>query len=59
MHALFDHDPKVLWGFIQRLAPEANPENAPVPNSLVGYAVRYYDSAGYIDLEPQVRRSVV
>ena len=35
-------DKKVLWGFIQRYAPEANPHNQPVLDKLVGYAINYY-----------------
>ncbi|MFQ6017335.1 MAG: lysine--tRNA ligase [Kiloniellaceae bacterium] len=35
-------DPAVLWGFISRYAPEASPENAPILDSLVRCAVRYY-----------------
>ncbi len=38
------HDKQVLWGFINRLAPDASPETLPVLDQLVGYAVRYYDS---------------
>ncbi len=35
-------DPAVLWGFIQRYAPGAAPETAPILNGLVGYAIAYY-----------------
>lgn len=35
-------DSSVLWGFITRYAPEATPENNPLLNNLVGYAVRYF-----------------
>jgi lysyl-tRNA synthetase, class I len=35
-------DKAVLWGFISRYRPEATPENAPMLDRLVGYAVRYY-----------------
>ncbi len=35
-------DPAVLWGFISRYAPEANPESAPLLDRLVGHAVAYY-----------------
>ncbi|BAI73207.1 lysyl-tRNA synthetase, class I [Azospirillum sp. B510] len=31
-----------MWGFIRRYAPDATPENSPFLDSLVGYAVRYY-----------------
>ncbi|PWC83444.1 lysine--tRNA ligase [Azospirillum sp. TSH100] len=31
-----------MWGFIRRYAPEATPENSPFLDSMVGYAVRYY-----------------
>lgn len=37
------HDRSVLWGFIRRLAPDATPENHPLLDQLVGYAVRYYE----------------
>jgi lysyl-tRNA synthetase class 1 len=32
----------VLWGFITRYAPEANPESAPFLDRLVQYAINYY-----------------
>ncbi|MDJ0512470.1 MAG: lysine--tRNA ligase [Methyloceanibacter sp.] len=32
----------VLWGFIQRYAPEASPESQPLLDELVGYAIRYF-----------------
>jgi lysyl-tRNA synthetase, class I len=32
----------VLWGFIQRYAPEATPHTQPVLDKLVGYAINYY-----------------
>jgi lysyl-tRNA synthetase, class I len=35
-------DKAVLWGFIQRYAPEANPQNQPILDKLVGYAINYY-----------------
>ena len=35
-------DPAVLWGFISRYAPQATPENAPILDGLVGYAIAYY-----------------
>ncbi len=38
------HDKDVLWGFIQRLAPEANAETHPLLDQLVGYAIRYFES---------------
>jgi lysyl-tRNA synthetase class 1 len=37
------HDKDVLWGFIRRHAPDANPETHPLLDHLAGYAVRYYD----------------
>lgn len=37
------HDRAVLWGFIRRLASDATPENHPLLDQFVGYAVRYYD----------------
>lgn len=33
----------VLWGFISRYAKEATPENQPELNSLVGFAIRYFN----------------
>jgi lysyl-tRNA synthetase class 1 len=35
-------DRAVLWGFISRYVPEATPENAPILDNLVGYAIAYY-----------------
>jgi len=35
-------DAQVLWGFIQRYAPGATPEEHPLLDHLVGYAIRYY-----------------
>ncbi len=35
-------DKEVLWGFIRRYAPEATPEQHPLLDQLVGYAVRYF-----------------
>jgi lysyl-tRNA synthetase class 1 len=35
-------DARVLWGFLQRYAPGASPDNHPHLDSLVGYALRYY-----------------
>lgn len=35
--------PAVLWGFITKYAPEATPQNLPLLDKLVTYAVRYYD----------------
>jgi lysyl-tRNA synthetase, class I len=32
----------VLWGFIQRYAPDANPQSQPILDKLVGYAINYY-----------------
>lgn len=37
------HTKDVLWGFIRRHAPGADPEKYPLLDQLVGYAVRYYD----------------
>ena len=36
-------DPEVLWGFIQRYAPGATPQEHPLLDHLVGYAVSYYN----------------
>lgn len=35
-------DKRVLWGFISKYVPEANPTNAPYLDHLTDYAVRYY-----------------
>jgi lysyl-tRNA synthetase, class I len=35
-------DRDVLWGFIQRYAPDATPEGHPLLDELVGYAIRYF-----------------
>ncbi|MEO0034633.1 MAG: hypothetical protein RLZZ501_656, partial [Pseudomonadota bacterium] len=35
-------DPAVLWGFIRRYAPGAEPETAPILNALVDHAIAYY-----------------
>ena len=35
-------DKDILWGFIQRYAPEANPSDNPALDDLAGYAVAYY-----------------
>ena len=37
------HDKSVLWGFIRRIAPGATPQEHPLLDHLVGYAIRYYD----------------
>jgi lysyl-tRNA synthetase class 1 len=36
------NDKSVLWGFIQRYAPDATPESQPKLDQLVGYAVNYF-----------------
>jgi len=36
------NDKSVLWGFIQRYAPDATPETQPKLDQLVGYAVNYF-----------------
>lgn len=36
------HEKDVLWGFIQRLSPNATAQAYPLLDQLVGYAVRYY-----------------
>lgn len=33
----------VMWGFIQKYAPESNKENAPYLAHLVGFAINYYN----------------
>ena len=35
-------EPATLWGFIQRYAPGAAPETAPILDGLVGFAIAYY-----------------
>ncbi len=35
-------DKAVLWGFISRYAPGTSPENHPLLDDLVGYAIAYY-----------------
>ncbi len=35
-------DPAVLWGFIERYAEGATPENSPMLDRLVGHAIAYY-----------------
>jgi lysyl-tRNA synthetase class 1 len=35
-------DKNVLWGFISRYAPQAKPENMPMVDHLIGYAIAYY-----------------
>ncbi len=35
-------DKSVLWGFISRYAPDATPQNSPLLDKLVEYAVSYY-----------------
>jgi len=35
-------DKSVLWHFISRYRPDADPESAPMLDKLVGYAINYY-----------------
>ena len=35
-------DAEVLWGFIRRYAPDATPDQHPLLDQLVGYAIRYF-----------------
>jgi len=37
------HDKDVLWGFIKRMAPDADPTTHPLLDELVGYAIAYFD----------------
>ena len=37
------NDRKVLWGFIQSYDKSANPQNHPLLDELVGYAITYFD----------------
>ncbi len=36
-------DKAILWGFINRLYPEATPDSEPLLDRLVGYAINYYE----------------
>jgi len=36
-------DKNILWGFIKRYAPDANPNDNPTLDCLAGFAVRYYE----------------
>ena len=36
-------DKTILWGFINRLYPDASPETEPLLDRLVGYAINYYE----------------
>ena len=47
-------DPAILWGFISRYAPGVTPESAPVLDSLIGYAIRYY--ADFVKPEKRYRK---
>ncbi len=35
-------DPATLWHYISRYVPQASPQNAPILDKLVGYAITYY-----------------
>lgn len=48
-------DPAVLWGFISRYAKGANPQNAPLLDKLVGYAINYYQD--FVRSAKQYRRA--
>ena len=37
-------DKDILWGFIQRYAPDANPKDNPALDDLAGFAVQYYQN---------------
>ena len=37
------HDRETLWSFIHRYKSDASPENHPILDHLVGYAINYYD----------------
>ncbi len=37
------HDRDLLWGFIRAYAPQADPQDNPGLDRLVGYALRYYE----------------
>ena len=37
------HDKAVLWGFINKYAPDASPETHPMLDAQVGYAIAYYE----------------
>ncbi|MGF1562149.1 MAG: lysine--tRNA ligase [Geminicoccaceae bacterium] len=34
--------PETLWGFVRKYVPDATPENAPLLDHLIGYALAYY-----------------
>ncbi len=36
-------DKAILWGFINRLYPDATPDSEPLLDRLVGYAINYYE----------------
>ncbi|MCG8519530.1 MAG: hypothetical protein MI794_16190, partial [Pseudomonadales bacterium] len=40
---LHTEDKGVIWHFIQRYNPDANVENSPMLDKLVGYAINYYE----------------
>lgn len=42
VNAANTEDPATLWAFIQKYAPEATADNAPMLDRLVSYAIRYY-----------------
>jgi lysyl-tRNA synthetase class 1 len=35
-------DPAVIWHYISRYSEGSTPENSPITDQLVGYAIRYY-----------------
>jgi lysyl-tRNA synthetase class 1 len=40
--ACHSDDPAVIWHYISRYSPRANPANSPFLNRMVGYAITYY-----------------
>lgn len=42
MNGAHSDDPKVIWNFIRRYAPDASPEKSLLLDRLVKYAIQYY-----------------
>ncbi len=54
-------DKSVLWGFVSQYAPEANKDNAPYLDHMLGYAVTYYndfikDSKKYLEADDKQKK---
>lgn len=55
-------DKSVLWGFITKYAPEANPKTAPYLDHLTSFAVNYYNDfikANKVYLEPNAEHKII